>query len=81
MCPPDVGHNSIALANEAIIHAIIQPPKMDDQTVVDIFAENNHHETQSLVAKFAEARKYESMVRLLGLVGEFTNIGPLFYAV
>ena len=74
-------------ANEAIVHAIFQPSKVDDQTVVNILAGISHDECLKaahgavLGGKVKETKKYKSMVRHLMDVIERANLNPLAYAV
>jgi hypothetical protein len=75
--------NNVVFANEAIVHAIFQPSKVDDQTVVDILAEINVDKPLKaardavLSGKLAETKKYKPMVRHRMLVGERTDLNPL----
>ena len=61
--------NNIVFANEAIVHAIFQPSKVDDKTVVDILAKFNHDNSLKaardavLSGKVVLAKKIKSMVR------------------
>ena len=72
MCHP--GEN-IAFANEAIVNAIFQPSKVDNQSVVGILAEINHQKPLKvaregvLTRKMAKRGKYKSMVSHLMLAG------------
>ena len=60
---------SIVFANEAIVDAIFQPSRVDDQIIVDILSElNNHKDLKAgrnsvLSSKNTETRKYKSLVR------------------
>jgi len=71
---------SFSLYNEAIVHAIFQPLKVDDQTVVDILAEIDRDKPLKvardtvLSGKVAETKKYQSMVRHPMLFGERADI-------
>jgi len=79
--------DNVVFANEAIVHAIFQPLKVDDQTVVDILAEINRNKPLKaardavLSGKVAKTKKYSSMVRHRILVGECADLSPLAYAV
>jgi len=79
--------DNVVFANEAIVQAIFQPSKVDDQTVVDILAEINHDKPLKaargaiLGGKLAETKMYTPMVRHRMLVGERTDLNPLAYAV
>ncbi len=60
---------NIVFANEAIVDAIFQPSKVDDQIIVDIFVEMNEDKILKaarnavLSSTRAETKKYESLVR------------------
>jgi hypothetical protein len=60
---------NVVFANEAIVDAIFQPSKVDDQTVVDILAEMNVDTDLKaargsvLSGKLAETKKYNALVR------------------
>ena len=79
--------NNIVFANESIVHAIFQPSKVDDKTVVDILAKINHDNSLKaargtvLSGKVVEAKKNKSMVRHQILVNLHANLNPLAYAV
>ena len=78
--------NNVVFANEAIVNAIFQPEKVDDQTVTNILAEI--HRDKSLKAmrgvvlrgKGKETTKYQPMVRHLMAFGERANLNLLAYA-
>jgi len=59
---------NIVFANEAIVEAIFQPSKVDDQTIVDIIAEVNDDKPLKaardsvLSGKLAETKMYKSLV-------------------
>jgi hypothetical protein len=75
--------DNVVFANEAIVHAVFQPSKVDNQTVMDILAEINHDKPLKkardavLSGKLAEKQKYNSMVRHQMLVGECADLNPL----
>src|SRR5258706_3196185 len=79
--------NNVVFANEAIVHAIFQPSKVDDETVMNILTEIN--DDKSLKAAYGEVlrgtgketTKYKPMVRHLMIVSERANLNPLAYAV
>ena len=79
--------DNIVFANEAIVHAIFQPSKVDDQTVVDIIAEIYRDKPLKaardaiLSGKVAETNKYKPMVRHPMLVGGRADINPLAHVV
>ena len=60
---------NIVFANEAIVNAIFQPSKVDDQIIVDILAELNEDKdlkaarNSVLSSNNAETKKYKSLVR------------------
>jgi hypothetical protein len=60
---------NIVFANEAIVEAIFQPSKVDDQTIVDILAEMKSAKplktarNSVLSSKLAETKKYKPLVR------------------
>ena len=60
---------NIVFANEAIVDAIFQPSKVDDQTIVDILSglndDNFLKEARNTVlsSKKTETKKYKSLVR------------------
>jgi hypothetical protein len=60
---------NVVFANEAIVDAIFQPSKVDDQTVMDILAEMNVDTDLKaargsvLSGKLAETKKYNALVR------------------
>ncbi len=74
-------------ANEEIVHAIFQPSKVDDKTVMNILAKINNDESLKAAygvlrrGKRQETTKYELMVRHLIVVSERANLNPLAYAV
>ena len=78
--------NNIVFANEAIVHAIFQPSKVDDQTVVDILTKINDDNSlkaarrSALSGKVVEATKYKSIVCHRILVSERANLNLLAYA-
>src|SRR5258706_4412111 len=77
--------NNIVFANEAIVHAIFQPSKVDNKTVVDILAKINDDNSLKaardavLSGKVVEAKKYKFMVNHRILVSECANHNPLAY--
>ncbi len=79
--------NNVVFANEAIVHAIFQPSKVDNQTVVDILAKINGDNSLKaardavLSGKVVEAKKYKFMVRHRILVSERANNKFLAYIV
>ncbi len=60
---------NIVFANEAIVDAIFQPSKVDDQVILDIFVEMNEDKILKaarnavLSGTRAETKKYKSLVR------------------
>ncbi len=79
--------NNVVFANEEIVHAIFQPSKVDDETVINILAEINDDESLKAAygvlrrGKGKETTKYQPMVRHLMVVSERANLNPLAYAV
>ena len=60
---------NIVFANEAIVNAVFQPSKVDDQIIVDILADLNEDKDlkaarhSALSSEHAETKKYKSLVR------------------
>ena len=79
--------NNMVFANEAIVDAIFEPSKVDDQTVEGILAEIDRDESLKsargvvLRGKGKETTKYQPTVRHLMAVSECANMNPLAYAV
>ena len=74
--------NNVVFANEAIVDAIFQPSKVDDQIVMEIITEINREVTLKsalgvvLRGKGRETTKYEPMVRHLLALSELTDLDP-----
>ena len=79
--------DNVVFANETVVHAIFQPSKVDEQTVLDILVEIDHDNALKaardavLSGKLAETKKYKAMVSYQMLVGECADSGPLDCAV
>ena len=79
--------DNVVFANEAIVHAIFRPSKVDDQIIADIIAEINHDQHLKaardavLSRKLAKRMKYEPTVSHQMLVGERADFIPLDYAI
>ena len=78
--------DNVVFANEAIVQAIFQPSKVNDEKVMHILTEINKQKylkaarAAVLSDKGAEKKKYEAMVRHPIVVGGRANLGPLAYA-
>ncbi len=79
--------NNVVFANEEIVHAIFQPSKVDNETVMKILTEINNDESLKAAygvlrrGKGKETTKYKPMVRHLMVVNERANLNPLAYTV
>ena len=78
--------DNVVFANEAIVEAIFQPSKVNDQDVMDILSEIKQHKSLRaargavLSGKGTETKKYKAMVRHLVVVRDRANLSPLAYA-
>ena len=78
--------DNMVFTNGAIVQAIFQPSEVNDQDVMDIFAEINEHKSLKaarvavLSGKGAETKKYKAMVRHLVVASDHANLSPLAYA-
>ena len=77
--------DNMVFANEAIVQAIFQPSKVNDQDVMDILAEMSKHKylkaarVAVLNGKRTEKTKYKALVRHLIVVSGSANRGTLAY--
>ena len=78
--------NNVEFANEAIVDAIFQPEKVDDQIVIEILSEIDRDKSlksargKVLSGKGKETTKYQPLVRHLMALSEHANLNSLAYA-